>query len=199
MIFPDDELTVMRVDKSITRKLKVPCERGVLRAFKAAAALQEAGSRPEQEIECVREAFRASRLAQGTPSSSAGSVFESFSKREVVQMLQKQASVEWLRQYRLNGSEVCTIRVIKLLMARSINKYRAPTDSMGRHLTGPHTEKDEPKRAPESLRSLGATPAVGQWAWYDPRRWAVAADFPRGYLEGDARFPCGTGRGAPAA
>lgn len=83
IIYPDDELTVMRVDSSLTAKISVPCERALIRAFKSAAGLQETGARPEREIECVRQAFRSSQLEKGTPAGAAA-VFESFSKREVI-------------------------------------------------------------------------------------------------------------------
>jgi len=82
IIYPDDELTVMRVDASVTDEIKVPCEKALIRCFKNAAGIQETGAKPEKGVECTRQAFRSSQLEKGT-SVAAEAVFSSFSKREV--------------------------------------------------------------------------------------------------------------------
>merc|ERR1712100_228747 len=105
----------MRVDSSLTSLVKVSCERKLIRCFKHAAAVEEqrrnssglgqTGNGLHNGVECVRKAFRSSQLQKGLGNKSAAAVFDCFSKREVVQMLQKQAPLEFLRQHRLNGSE----------------------------------------------------------------------------------------------
>jgi len=92
IIYPDDELTVMRVDARVTNDIKVPCEKALIRCFKTAAGLQETGAKAEKGVECIREAFRSSQLEKGT-AMPAEKVFSSFSKREVRERESRPASI----------------------------------------------------------------------------------------------------------
>ena len=94
LIYPDDELTVMRVDSNLTSEIKVPCERALIRCFKNAAGVQEKGARRMagfavdwKGVQCTRQAWRASQLERGTTSAGAEAVFESFSKREALRAI----------------------------------------------------------------------------------------------------------------